>query len=102
MGLAGIGWATINVNSYPMIVEMAKGNNVGKYTGYYYSASMFAQILTPIVSGVIMDLTGTMTVLFPYCAIFVALAFCTMIFVKHGDSKPIPKKSALEAFDNDD
>ena len=102
MGLAGIGWATINVNSYPMIVEMAKGNNVGKYTGYYYSASMFAQILTPIVSGVIMDLTGTMTVLFPYCAIFVALAFCTMFFVRHGDSKPIPKKSALEAFDNDD
>ena len=102
MGLAGIGWATINVNSYPMVVEMAKGNNVGKYTGYYYSASMFAQILTPIVSGVIMDLTGTMTVLFPYCAIFVALAFCTMFFVRHGDSKPIPKKSALEAFDNDD
>ena len=102
MGLAGIGWATINVNSYPMVVEMARGNNVGKYTGYYYSASMFAQILTPIVSGVIMDLTGTMTVLFPYCAIFVALAFCTMFFVRHGDSKPIPKKSALEAFDNDD
>ena len=102
MGLAGIGWATINVNSYPMVVEMAKGNNVGKYTGYYYSASMFAQILTPIVSGVIMDVTGTMTVLFPYCAIFVALAFCTMFFVRHGDSKPIPKKSALEAFDNDD
>lgn len=102
MGLAGIGWATINVNSYPMVVEMARGNNVGKYTGYYYSASMFAQICTPIVSGIIMDLTGTMTVLFPYCAIFVALAFCTMFFVRHGDSKPIPKKSKLEAFDNDD
>ena len=32
----------------------------------------------------------------------VALAFCTMFFVRHGDSKPIPKKSKLEAFDNDD
>lgn len=102
MGLAGIGWATINVNSYPMVVEMAKGNNVGKYTGYYYSASMFAQICTPILSGIIMDATGTMAVLFPYCAVFVALAFCTMFFVRHGDSKPIPKKSKLEAFDNDD
>ncbi len=102
MGLAGVGWATINVNSYPMIVEMARGNNVGKYTGYYYSASMFAQILTPILSGLIMDLTGTMKVLFPYCALFIAAAFVTMFFVKHGDSKPIPKKSALEAFDNDD
>lgn len=102
MGLAGIGWATINVNSYPMVVEMARGNNVGKYTGYYYSASMFAQIITPILSGFIMDQAGTMTVLFPYCAIFIALAFCTMFFVRHGDSKPIPKVSKLEAFDNDD
>jgi len=102
MGLAGIGWATINVNSYPMVVEMAKGNNVGKYTGYYYSASMFAQIVTPIASGFIMDQAGTMTVLFPYCAIFIALAFCTMFFVRHGDAKPIPKASKLEAFDNDD
>ena len=102
MGLAGVGWATINVNSYPMVVEMAKGNNVGKYTGYYYSASMFAQIITPIISGFIMDQAGTMTVLFPYCATFIALAFCTMFFVKHGDAKPIPKQSALEAFDNDD
>lgn len=102
MGLAGIGWATINVNSYPMVVEMAKSGNVGKYTGYYYSASMSAQIITPVLSGIIMDACGTMTVLFPYCAIFVFGAFITMFFVKHGDSKPIPKKSKLEAFDNDD
>jgi MFS family permease len=47
-GLTGIGWATINVNSYPMVVELAKGSNVGKYTGYYYAFSMGAQILTPI------------------------------------------------------
>ncbi len=33
--LAGIGWATINVNSFPMVVELAKGGDVGKYTGYY-------------------------------------------------------------------
>ena len=65
MGLAGIGWATINVNSYPMIVEMSKNSNVGKYTGYYYTASMFAQIITPVFSGLIMDISGTMRVLFP-------------------------------------
>ena len=93
MGLAGIGWATINVNSYPMVVEMSKGNNIGKYTGYYYTASMFAQIITPILSGVIMDLAKTMKVLFPYCVLFCILAFITMSLVKHGDSKPIAKKN---------
>lgn len=101
MGVAGIGWATINVNSYPMIVEMSKNSNVGKYTGYYYTASMFAQILTPVLSGLLMDVCNTMTVLFPYSVVFCVLAFGTMLFVKHGDSKPIANKT-IEAFDIDD
>ena len=99
--LAGIGWATINVNSFPMVVELAKGGNVGKYTGFYYTASMAAQTLTPLFSGYLMDTTGTMTVLFPYATLFAALAFFTMIFVKHGDSKPEARKG-LEAMDVDD
>jgi MFS family permease len=69
--LAGIGWATINVNSFPMVVELARGGNVGKYTGYYYTASMAAQVLTPFLSGLLMDGIG-MTTLFPYATIFVA------------------------------
>ena len=99
--LAGIGWATINVNSFPMVVELAKGGTVGKYTGYYYTASMAAQVLTPILSGFLMDTFGMRIVLFPYAAIFVALAFVTMSFVKHGDNKPTAK-TGLEAFDVDE
>ena len=98
--LAGIGWATINVNSFPMVVELCSGGDVGKYTGFYYTASMAAQVITPMFSGFLMDRMG-MTVLFPYATIFVALAFVTMIFVKHGDSKPIAAKG-LEALDVDD
>ena len=98
--LAGIGWATINVNSFPMVVEMCSGADIGKYTGYYYTASMAAQIVTPIFSGFLMDQFG-MTVLFPYAAAFAGLAFLTMFFVKHGDSKPKSKKG-LEALDIDD
>jgi len=99
-GLTGIGWATINVNSYPMVVELARGSNVGKYTGYYYTFSMAAQILTPILSGMLMDALGR-KVLFPYAAIFVGLAFITMFFVKHGDAKIIKKESVIENFDVD-
>ena len=98
--LAGIAWATINVNSFPMVVEMCRGGDVGRYTGYYYTASMAAQTLTPYFSGLLMDKFG-MTALFPYAAVFVCLAFVTMQFVKHGDSKPEAKKG-LEALDNDD
>ena len=98
--LAGIGWATINVNSFPMVVEMCSGADVGKYTGYYYTASMTAQSLTPMLSGLFMDHVAK-TSLFPYASIFVALAFVTMLFVKHGDSKPESKKG-LEALDVDD
>jgi len=97
---AGVGWATINVNSYPMVVELSKGGEVGKYTGIYYTASMAAQTLTPLVSGILMDKIG-MTTLFPYGCVFVFLAFITMMFVKHGDNKPTPGGSNLEAFGND-
>ena len=97
--LAGIGWATINVNSFPMVVEMCSGADIGKYTGYYYTASMAAQIVTPVFSGALMDMHG-MTILFPYAAVFAGLAFVTMFFVRHGDAKPEAKKG-LEALDND-
>lgn len=97
---AGIGWATINVNSFPMAVELSSGADVGKYTGYYYTASMAAQTLTPLLSGFLMDNVAD-TILFPYAAVFVALAVVTMLFVKHGDNKVVAKKG-LDAFDIED
>ncbi|MBE6583763.1 MAG: MFS transporter [Ruminococcaceae bacterium] len=100
--LAGIGWATINVNSFPMVVELAKGGEVGKYTGYYYTASMAAQIVAPILSGFLYDAFGMRAMFFSFGTVFVALSFVTMFFVKHGDAKPLQKKSALESLDVDD
>ncbi len=97
--LAGIGWATINVNSYPMAVELARGSQVGKYTGYYYTASMAAQVITPVLSGVFLDIR--LTTLFPYAAIFVALSFVTMLFVRHGDVKPEAKQTILDGMGGD-
>ena len=95
--LAGIGWATINVNSFPMVVELSRGGDVGRYTGFYYTASMAAQTVTPYFSGMLMDKAG-MTTLFPYATAFVLLASATMLFVRHGDSRPLPAKSKLEHF----
>ena len=97
--LAGIGWATINVNSFPMVVELCTGGNVGRYTGFYYTASMLGQAITPWIAGWFMDTIAT-TALFPYATVFTALAFVTMFFVRHGDGKSEPKKG-LEALDVD-
>ena len=86
--LAGIGWATINVNSFPMVVELCSGADVGKYTGFYYTFSMAAQITTPLLSGLIIDNLGFgYNALFPYAVLFSALSFVTMSRVRHGDVK---------------
>ena len=94
----GVAWATINVNSFPMVVEMCSEADVGKYTGFYYTASMSAQIVTPIFSGFLMDKIN-MTILFPYCVIFVVVSLVTMHFVRHGDSRPAAK-TGLEALED--
>ena len=102
-GLVGVGWASINVNSFPMVVEMSNGSDVGKYTGFYYTFSMAAQITTPLFSGLLIDNLGWgYEVLFPYSVLFSALSFVTMLFVRHGDSKPHKKGSMLENFDVED
>lgn len=95
--MVGVGWASISVNSLPMVVEMCKGSDVGKFTGYYYTFSMAAQVVTPIVSGWLMNHISYET-LFPYSITFVILALLTMQFVKHGDNK-VETKKGLEAFD---
>ena len=99
--MVGIGWAFINVNSYPMVVEMSSHGDVGHYTGLYYTFSMSAQILTPILSGFFLEYVSY-TTLFPYAALFMVIAFYTMLMVKHGDVKPMRKKDLLESFDAGD
>ncbi|HIY98784.1 MAG TPA: MFS transporter [Firmicutes bacterium] len=98
--VAGFGLVIINVNTLPMVTELAKGSNVGQYTGYYYVASMTAQAITPIVGGAILDHTGDdqKGLLFVYGIACIAVAFVTMFFTKHGDNRPERKKKVIEYF----
>ncbi len=100
-GIIGFAWAAINVNSFPMVVEIASSGDVGKYTGYYYTFSMAAQVVTPILSGYLLEHISYRT-LFPYSVFFSVMAFFTMLMVRHGDSRPEKKNSMLESFDVDD
>lgn len=99
--LVGVAWAMINVNSYPMVVEISKSGDVGKFTGYYYAFSMAAQIVTPIASGWLLEHVGYHTLL-PYAALMVALSFVTISMTKHGDHRPEQPSGTLEAFDTGD
>ena len=99
--IIGFAWAAINVNSYPMVVEISHSGDVGKYTGYYYTFSMAAQVITPIISGWLLEHVGYHT-LFPYAAGMVALSFVTMLFVKHGDARPETAKNLLQHYDVED
>jgi len=98
--LVGFAWAAINVNSLPMVVEMCRGSDIGKFTGYYYTASMAAQVVTPVLAGFLIR-NISYKVLFPYAALFVLFSFLTMTQVKHGDAAPEAKKG-LEAFEDMD
>lgn len=98
--LVGIAWAAINVNSLPMVVEMCRGGDIGRFTGYYYTFSMAAQVITPVLSGWLLKNVGYAT-LFPYAAFFAACSFATMCFVRHGDSK-VEAKKGLAAFEEMD
>ncbi|MBO7177631.1 MAG: MFS transporter [Clostridia bacterium] len=97
--IAGFGLIIGNVNTFPMVVELSSNATIGKYTGLYYTATMSAQAITPFIAGLIMDEWGT-KYLFLYSVVCVIISIALMFFVKHGDSKAVPK-SALEMLGED-
>lgn len=99
--LKGFGMSLVNTCSFPMVVELATGSKVGKFTGYYYAASMGAQTVTPILLGLVMYLSSTWFVIPIYAAVMMAISIAIFIFVKnvrlgHGDNTP----KGLEAIEN--
>ena len=96
--LVGVAWAAISINSLPMVVEMCRGSDTGKFTGFYYTASMAGQILTPVLAGYLMR-NISYKVLFIYATVFAFASFVTMLQVRHGDIKGTAKKG-LEAFED--
>ena len=96
--LVGVAWAAISINSLPMVVEMCRGSDSGKFTGYYYTASMAGQVLTPVLAGTLMR-NLSYKILFIYATLFAFASFVTMLHVKHGDIKGDAKRG-LEAFED--
>lgn len=98
LAVGGISWALININSYPMVVEMTANKGIGQYTGYYYFFSMLAAIVSPILFGFLKDMLGD-DFLFIYASIAMVIAFSFMMPVKHGEAKA-GSKSAFEGIEH--
>lgn len=97
--IIGFGYACVIVNTFPIIWEMSQGSDIGKYTGFYYTASMAAQIVTPMLAGFFIEKLNNYGILFPYAVIAEIISFLMLLMVKHGDSKPVAVKDKLEALD---
>lgn len=85
VSISGIGMGTIATTIYPMIMEVASERTTGRYTGYYYTASMSAQIITPILSGAVMEFIGY-RYLYLYAIACAILAALPLFFVKKGNT----------------
>lgn len=99
--LCGIGWALINVNSFPMVVEMSSKNNIGKFTGYYYASSMIAQTITPVLVGLIMSFNNLgLKLLYVYSLITMIIALLIFLLFKENKEMIKIKKSGFSVLDN--
>lgn len=100
IAVCGFGWALINASSYPMLVEMASIKTIGKITGYYYTVSMLAQTITPMLVGIIMKNSDvSLRLLYIYSAILMGLAFFTMLLFKGKAKQQSDAKQGLDALD---
>jgi maltose/moltooligosaccharide transporter len=92
MMFAGIGWALININSLPMVVDMTNSTRIGTFTGLYYLFSGLAAIAGPNINGLIVQLTGEdYSKVMLIGPIFMLMALVSMFFVRRGEaSEPVP------------
>ena len=101
--IKGFGMSLVHVNSFPMVVELCPNSKIGKFTGYYYAASMAAQTITPIALGSLMLLDNFSWEFLPVYALACTLvALVIFLFVKNVKNKKTTFKKGFEALDQDD
>ena len=99
----GFGMALVHNCSFPMVVELCSSNQIGKFTGYYYTASMSAQTVTPILLGLVLNRTLAWSTLPVYCSVLILLSFILFtLLVKNIKAHKVDNSKGLEALGADD
>ena len=101
--LKGFGMALVHNCSFPMVVELCSSKKIGKFTGYYYAASMSAQTVTPVLLGLVLKAASAWRAL-PVYACILTLLSCTVFssLVKNIKSNKVANTTGLEAIGGDD
>ncbi len=94
--IAAVGFPLFGINFGPMVLELGKDRDAGRYLGYYYIAATAAQIVTPTLASLFINRRGY-GVIGIYSAAFSALAFLALLPVRHGDVKPRMSKAVEDA-----
>ncbi len=99
----GFGMALVHNCSFPMVVELCSSKKIGKFTGYYYTASMASQTVTPVLLGFIFNRTLFWRALPIYATIaYVTSAVVFTLFVKNIKAKKVENAKGLEALGDSD
>ncbi|MBR3494094.1 MAG: MFS transporter [Clostridia bacterium] len=77
--LKGFGMALVHNCSFPMVVELCTSKKIGRFTGYYYAASMSAQTITPVLLGLIFMKSGAWGVLPVYASVLILCSAAVFI-----------------------
>jgi MFS family permease len=91
MAIGGMGWALVNINSLPMVVDTAVSDeDVGTYTGLYYIASQLAAVAGPTINGYIVEWGGgNYNLIFVATPVFFLLAILCMLQVTRGEARGV-------------
>lgn len=101
--IKGFGMALVHNCSFPMVVELCSSKKIGKFTGYYYAASMSAQTITPVLLGLIFKVSLVWRALPVYAAVLLALsAVVFTALVKNIRTAKVANLKGLEALDSGD
>ena len=83
----GIGWAFININSLPMVVELTTAARLGTFTGLYYLFATLSAIIGPNVNGWAIQLSGNnYNVIMLIAPFFMLTALILMLGVRRGEA----------------
>ncbi len=100
--IKGFGMALVHNCSFPMVVELCSSKKIGKFTGYYYTASMSAQTITPVLLGLVLNATMAWRTLPVYAAVLTALSFAVFTgLVKNIKARKVENAKGLEALGDD-
>ena len=96
--LKGFGMALVHNCSFPMVVELCSSKKIGRFTGYYYAASMSAQTITPVLLGFVLNASLAWRTLPVYASILTALSFCVFtLMVKNIKASKVANVTGIEA-----